>query len=78
MTFLPVIMSKGILLLGKFRTRLTVLVRHRELADRETGGVLRSRSYGVISNAKVIEPSQILNGWLMYIEEVINPDISIA
>ena len=32
----------------------------------------------MVSNSKVLAPSQILNGWAMYTEEATNPDFSIS
>ena len=41
-------------------------------------GVLCFRSHDVISIAKVLEPFQIVNGWVISTEEATNPDFNIA
>ena len=76
MTFLLVIMSKGSLLLGESGKDEEHSYDIEKLMEQFIG-VLCFRSY-VISNAKVLQPSQILNGWVIYTEEATNPDFSIA
>ena len=74
-------MSTSILLIGKSRKD-----RHHsydiekliiEKLTEQFIGVLCFRSYGVISNVKVLLPSQILNGWVIFTEEATNPGFSV-
>ena len=70
---LPAIMSTSILLIGKSRKdwqhSYDIEKLILEKLTEQFIGVLCFRSYGVISNVKVLQPSQILNGWVIFTEE---------
>ena len=77
MTFLPLIMSKESLLLGTSRRGWQYSYDIENLTEQFIG-VHCYLCYDVISNAKVLELSQILDGQIIYTEETTNPDVSIV